>query len=161
MAVFTCTVTSSASYVLDFGRLEVQKCGGFVELASACVLYLPSITSRVFWTEVMNWVSRRFQNGWSILEWFRVLVWGWVRQRCRVRRVWRYTKAQNALEEIRVVSEQRLSQVSKVSWVWVWYSECGNIHDTGNLYTQGDWSQGCMKNEDNALKEHRRLCHRS
>ena len=37
----------------------------------------------------------------------------------------------------------------RARWIWAQYSGCGNIHDTGNFYTQGDWSQGCMKNEDN------------
>ena len=41
------TVMSSASYLI-FGRTEGWKCRGFLELASAHVLHLPSIASRVF-----------------------------------------------------------------------------------------------------------------
>ena len=40
-------VMSSASYS-NLLKSEVWKCGGFLELASACVLCQPSITSRVF-----------------------------------------------------------------------------------------------------------------
>ena len=50
------TAMSSASYS-NLWKLEVQKCGGFLELASACVLCLPSIMSRVFRMEATNWVS--------------------------------------------------------------------------------------------------------
>ena len=74
---------SSTSYS-NFQKSEVWKCRGFLELASAHVLHLPSIVSRVFWTEVMNWVSRRFRNRGSVLEWFRVQVWRWERWQCRV-----------------------------------------------------------------------------
>ena len=39
-------------------------------------LCLSLIASRVFWTEVMIWVSRRFRNGGSVPKGFQVLVWG-------------------------------------------------------------------------------------
>ena len=77
------TVTSSTSY-LNLWKSEVQKCGGFLELASAHALCLPSIASRVFQMEVANWVPRMLQNGGSVPEQFWVQVWRWERWRCRV-----------------------------------------------------------------------------
>ena len=43
---------AQATRVLQKSRPEVRKFGGFLELASVCVLRLPSVTSRVFRTEV-------------------------------------------------------------------------------------------------------------
>ena len=43
---------AQATQVLQKSRPEVWKFGGFLELASARVLRLPSVTSRVFQTEV-------------------------------------------------------------------------------------------------------------
>ena len=75
---------AQATRVLGSQRLEVQKCRGFLELASARVLCLPSVASRVFQTEVMNRVSGMCWNGGSVPEQFQVQVWRWERWRFRV-----------------------------------------------------------------------------
>ena len=127
------TVTSSTSY-LNLQKLEVQKCGGFLELASACALWLPSIASRVFRTEVTNWVSKMFWIGGSISEWFQVWVQRWARWRCRIEEFGGMRKCE--MHQKRLEPIHGKSQVEQESQVWVWYSECGNIHDTGNLNTR-------------------------
>ena len=43
---------AQATQVLQKSRLEIRKFGGFLELASARALRLPSVASRVFRTEV-------------------------------------------------------------------------------------------------------------
>ena len=69
---------AQATRVLRKSRPEVRKFGGFLELASARALRLPSVASRVFRTEVrIEFPERR-----SVPEWFRVRV-----RRCER---WRY-----------------------------------------------------------------------
>ena len=54
---------AQATRILRKSRPEIQKFGGFLELASARALRLPSVASRVFRTEVSNQVSRTCWNG--------------------------------------------------------------------------------------------------
>ena len=49
---------AQATQSLWKSRPEIQKFGGFLEMASACALRLPSVASRVFRTEV----GTGFQN---------------------------------------------------------------------------------------------------
>ena len=59
---------AQATQILWKSRPEYQKCRGFLELASACALCLPSVASRVFRSEVTNQVPGMCQNRESVLE---------------------------------------------------------------------------------------------
>ena len=83
---------AQATWILWKSRPECQKCRGFLELASARVLHLPSVMSRVFQTEVMNQVSRLCQNRGCIPEQFQVWVRRQEKQRFGVCIVWRCTE---------------------------------------------------------------------
>ena len=54
---------AQATRILQKSRPEIRKFRGFLELASARALHLPSVASRVFRMEVTNQVSRTCRNG--------------------------------------------------------------------------------------------------
>ena len=68
---------AQANQIVWKSRLECRECRGFLEMASARALHLPSVVSRVFQMEVMSQVSgmcRNGPNGGCVPEQFQVRV---------------------------------------------------------------------------------------
>ena len=124
---------SSVSYPTSEGW---NMCKGFLESASAHVLHLPSITSRVFQMEVMNWVSRRFWNGGSTLE--RVLSMSTKVCVTEVHMEYKEYGRDGSMESM----EGRLGCIrmevesSRARQIWVWYL---NAETYMTVMTQGTY----------------------
>ena len=127
-----------------------------------------SCTAPTF-SHVQGILSGGYESGFqNVLEWSSILeqFWVWVgrREKRRFRVVWSrgvwYARNRISLSEESSRS-RRMSQVR----VWVRYSECGNIHDKGNLNTRWNKVRDTRRTKTilgrNKWKEHGGLCHRS